>query len=249
MNAIEQYIKERDEQVRKNMKSGGLSHAVDSFTEHLVKSNYIKNFTWMGVPILQYPTDLMVMQELLWQIKPDVIVEIGTAFGGMLMFYASILESIEGGGCPMSKVLGVDIDIRRDNSERLLYGNPLAHRIELFEGSSIDIWTKEFVESFINNMRAKKVLISLDSNHTHSHVLQELNLYSSLVSVGSYIIVFDTSLEFYGNHDNREWGKGNSPYTAIQEFLKDNDSFVVDKEIEQRAIITSAIGGWLKRIK
>lgn len=243
MNPTEQYIHDRDEQVKENRRNKELEIATYHFTEHLVRSNYTKNFTWMGIPILQYPTDLMVMQELIWKIKPDYIIETGVAFGGMLVFYASILESIGKG-----KVLGIDID-PRDSNMRVLEKHPLRNRIWITKGSSVDKHVIEAVRDFV---RDGKVLVSLDSLHTHAHVLQELRLYAPLVSMGSYIIVFDTAIEFYGHLDknqDRPWGVGNNPATAVTEFMKNNDEFIVDRKVEQRVLITGAPGGWLRRVR
>jgi cephalosporin hydroxylase len=242
MSPTEQYIHDRNEQVRKNMDDRDLEVNTYRFTEELVRTNYTKNFTWMGIPILQYPTDLMVMQELIWQIKPDYIIETGVAFGGMTVFYANILDAIGNG-----QVIGIDIEFREHN-RHALRNHPLWGRMTLVEGSSIE---KKVIDA-VNLLNGKKILVSLDSNHTHDHVLQELRLYAPLVSVGSYIVVFDTAIEDFGHLDknqDRPWGKENNPATAVAEFMKNNDEFVVDKEIETRAGITAAPGGWLRRIK
>ena len=243
MNPILEYVIDRDEQVKQNLDDRDLRMATYHFTKELVRTNYTKNFLWMGMPILQYPTDLMIIQELIWRIKPDYIIETGVAFGGMLVFYANILEVIGKG-----RVIGIEIN-PQDHNMKELELHPLQNRIKVIRGSSIDKHTIETVKDLI---RKGKVFVSLDSNHTHDHVLQELRLYAPLVSVGSYIIVFDTAIEEFGHLDknqDRPWGKGNNPYTATQEFMKNNDEFIVDKEIEQRALISAAPGGWLKRIK
>lgn len=249
MNATETYIHNRDEQVRINLEDRDLRVNAERFTVELVRTNYTKNFSWMGVPILQYPQDLMVMQELIWDIKPNYIIETGVAFGGMLVFYASILEAIGSrNGLATGKVMGIDID-PRDSNMKVLEKHPLRNRIWITKGSSVDKHIIEAVKDFVKD---GTVLVSLDSLHTHTHVLQELQLYAPLVSVGSYIVVFDTAIEFYGHLDknqDRPWGKGNNPWTAVQEFMKDNDEFVVDKEIEQRALISAAPGGFLRRVK
>jgi cephalosporin hydroxylase len=247
MNPTEQYIHDRNEQVRKNMRNDVLRLYKEKFTGELIRTNYTKNFTWMGIPILQYPTDIMVMQELIWQIKPDYIIETGVAFGGMIVFYASMLEAISGPQYGM--VAGIDKEIRIHNLTELK-NHPLWKRIELFEKDSVD---PKFVEWLRNaNKYRSNILVSLDSNHTHDHVLQELRLYSPLVSVGSYIVVFDTAIEFFGHLDknqNRPWGKANNPYSAVQEFMKGNKEFIVDREVEMRAGITAAPSGWLRRVK
>ena len=244
MNPIEQYIHDRDKQVQANISDRDLRMATRNYTEHLVRTNYTKNYTWMGVPVLQYPGDLMVMQELIWKVKPDYIVEIGTAFGGLTVFCASVLQSIRRKG----KVVAVDIEFRQHTID-LFLTHPQITRIIPIEGNSV----LEETESKIREVIWKgRTLFILDSNHTHDHVLQELRLYSPLVSVGSYIVAFDTAIEEFGYLDknqDRPWGKGNNPATAVKEFMKGNEEFVVDREVEQRAGITAAVGGWLKRVK
>lgn len=252
MNPTEQYIYDRDEQVRKNLKEMNKSRwgdipaigtdrdLIDNFTEYLVRTNYTKNFTWMGIPILQYPQDLMVMQELIWELKLDWIIETGTAFGGSALFYAT---------CPTkwtTHIMTIDKEFRPHTLE-------VIHRVSHILGIEGDSISEEIVKKVwmaVEGYRSRMVV--LDSNHTHAHVLQELRLYAPLVSVGSYIVVFDTAIEEFGHLDknqDRPWGQGNNPATAVKEFMEGNDEFVVDKEVEQRALITAASGGWLRRIK
>ena len=246
MNPIEQYVHDRDRQVKKNLDDQYLQMPIHRFTEELIRINYTKSFTWMGIPILQYPSDLMVMQELVWKIKPDYIIETGVAFGGMTVFYASILEMIGKG-----RVIGIDIEIR-EHTYTAIYNklnDSFYHRIKLVEGSSIEPRIVNFVQ---DHCKGGTILVSLDSNHTRDHVFQELRLYSPLVSLGSYIVVFDTAIEEFGHLDknqDRPWSKGNNPHTAVMQFMKNNDEFVIDKEVEQRALITAAPSGWLRRIK
>jgi cephalosporin hydroxylase len=247
MKAIEQYIAERNAQVKENCKDKELEVATYHFTEHLVRTNFTKNFTWMGVPVLQYPSDLMVMQELIFSIKPDVIIETGIAFGGMTLFYRNMLTLSKGreGGI----VYAIDIDIR-SHAYQVLNG---WGGIRTFEGSSVDPKLYKDVENRIQFFQpnSAKILVSLDSNHTHEHVLQELNMYSKFVTPGSYIVVFDTAIETFCHLDknqDRPWCKGNNPCTAVREFLKGNKDFEVDRDIEQRAVITAAPGGWLRRV-
>ena len=243
MNPTIEYLMARDEQIKENMKDKELEVGAHHFFEHIVRTNYVKNFTWLGVPILQLPSDLMVLQEIIYSIRPDVIIETGVAFGGMLMFYATCLEAIGNGG----RVIGIDIDIR-DHTTLAVKRNHLGNRIELHQMNSVDF--HPFTSERWRNM---KVLVSLDSNHTHDHVLAELRLYSPLVSVGSYIIVFDTTIEAYGHFDpernRRPWGPGNNPATAVQKFMEGNEEFIVDREIEARALLTAAPGGYLRRVK
>jgi len=244
-DTIKEYLLERNEQIKEASRTPDLEVATHHFMEHLVKANYIKRFTWAGVPIIQMPTDLMIIQEIIWEIKPDIIIETGVAWGGSLLFYASILNGIGNG-----EVIGIDIDIR-DHTYDAIRTNPLRSRICLIESDSTD---QQLIATLTNDCLNKKVLILLDSNHQHSHVIQELILYAPLVSVGSYIIVNDTAIEFYHHLDkaqDRPWGKGNSPWTAGQEFLKTEmgQNFVIDSEVEQRALITAAPFGYLRRIK
>ena len=241
MNPIEQYIHERDEQVKENRRNRDLEVYTYRYTEHLVRSNYAKNFTWMGIPIMQYPSDLMVMQELIWKIKPDYIIETGIAFGGSTLFYAHMLRMVGKG-----KVIAIDIDIRPHASGVCKHEENITF---ISDDSSCPRCHAKVVHEI---GYLKHGMVVLDSCHTHDHVLAELRLYSPLVSVGSYIIVFDTAIEYFSHLDknqDRPWGKGNNPYSAVMEFMKDNDEFIIDKEIEQRALITSAPSGYLRRIK
>jgi cephalosporin hydroxylase len=242
MNAIEQYIHDRDEQVRKNLTDRDLAIDIHRLTESLVRTNYVKNYTWRGVPTLQYPTDLMVMQELIWKLRPDYIIETGIAFGGMTRFYSDMQSP------RLGAVISIDVDIRLHAKVVLVE----LDNVFPVQASSTAPTTPKRVKDLMGEDDDAVVLVTLDSNHTHDHVLQELKLYSPMVSVGSYIVVFDTAIQFYGHLDknqDRPWGKGNNPWAAVQAFMKGNDEFVVDKEIEQRAVITSAPGGWLRRVK
>jgi cephalosporin hydroxylase len=201
------------------------------------------NFDWLGRPIIQYPQDIVAMQELVWKIKPDLVIETGIAHGGSLVFYASILELLGKG-----KVLGIDIEIRPHNRLALEH-HPLFKRIKLIEGSSTDEKVFRSVEQIAK--KYKTVLVVLDSLHTHDHVLQELNKYSKFVSRGSYLVVFDTFVEYFPKTVvlQRPWGKGSNPATAVSEFLKKNKNFVRDQEIENKLLLTTAPGGYLKRVK
>lgn len=207
------------------------------------KEKYSYNFSWMGRPVIQFPQDIVAMQEIIWNVKPDLIVETGIAHGGSLIMYASFMEmmGIEG------EVLGVDIDIREYNRKEI-ENHPMFKRITMFEGSSISNEIVEQVKTFAE--KHQTILVVLDSNHTHDHVLKELELYSDLVSIGSYCVVFDTIVE--DMHDemftDRPWGIGNNPKTAVLEFLKGNNNFVIDNEIEDKLLITVAPDGYLKRI-
>jgi cephalosporin hydroxylase len=236
-----------------------LSDASKAFMTASTLPKYSYNFFWMGRPIIQYPPDMIAMQELIWRIKPDLIIETGIAHGGSLILSASMLaqldmcEAIEKGEMldpanSKRKVLGIDIDIRPHNREAI-EAHPMASRITMIEGSSI-------AEDIINQVKAfaanyKKILICLDSNHTHEHVIAELNAYAPLVSVDSYCVVFDTVIEDLADdmYPDRPWSVGNNPKTAVWEYLKTNSDFVIDKSIPTKLQITVAHDGYLKRIK
>jgi len=184
---------------------------------------------------------MIVLQEIIWQVKPDLIIETGIAHGGSLIFSASMLELLGNNG----QVLGIDIDIREHNRVEI-EKHPMFKRITMIQGSSID---KSVVQQVYNFAKDKKqVLVALDSNHTHEHVLRELQLYSPLVTKGSYLVVFDTIIEDMPEDFflDRPWGKGNNPKTAVWDFLKSNDRFEIDKEIENKLLITVAPDGYLK---
>jgi cephalosporin hydroxylase len=213
------------------------------FMRETGKHKYTYNFTWLGLPIIQFPQDLQALQEIIWSVKPDVIIETGIAHGGGLVFYASMLELLGGDG----QVVGVDIDIRAHNRARV-ESHPLARRIQMLQGSSVD---EEIVRRVSVLARGKKALVILDSNHTHEHVLSELRLYSPLVSCGSYVVIFDTTIEDQpeGFFKDRPWSKSNNPKTAVREFLQTNNRFVVDKEIESKLLITVARDGYLRCVR
>ena len=223
-----------------------------------VEMKYSYNFKWLGRPIIQYPQDIVAMQELIWKIKPDLIIETGIAHGGSLIMSASMLTLLD--YCELNqnnefnnklkstrKVIGIDIDIRAHNKNAIL-SHPLASKIEMIEGSSVDPKIVNQIHKLAKNY--KNILLCLDSNHTHEHVLNELKAYASLVSLGSYCVVFDTVIDDIPNkmHIDRDWGPGNSPKTAIFEFLKTHPEFEIDKEIDEKLIISVAPNGYLKKL-
>tara|TARA_Y100001949_G_C15987982_1_gene331492 strand:+ start:2929 stop:3657 length:729 start_codon:yes stop_codon:yes gene_type:complete len=208
-----------------------------------LKYEYPYHFTWLGRPIIQYPQDILIIQELIWKIKPDLVIETGIARGGSLIFTASILELIGKGN-----VIGIDVDIRKHNREEI-EKHPMFKRIKMIEGSSID---KKIVKKIFKLAeRKKKILVLLDSSHTHSHVLEELKSYSPLVNKGSYVVVFDTVLEDMPKNSfpNRPWDKGDNPKTAVKEFVKKSNRFKIDVDIERKLMITSNPSGFLKCVK
>jgi cephalosporin hydroxylase len=204
---------------------------------------YSYNFTWLGRPIIQYPEDIVAVQELLWKVRPDLVVETGVAHGGSLVLSASILEMLGHGS-----VIGIDIDIRRHNRQAI-EEHPLAKRIQLIEGSSTD--DKVIAEVVKRATNLERIVVFLDSNHTHEHVIRELDLYSPLVRKGSYLVVFDTVVEEMPDtaFSNRPWARGNNPMTAVREFLARNQRFVVDNEFEQRLQLSVAPSGYLRCVE
>ena len=243
-NPISEFIEERKQRLEANSNNTSLKAAAKAFNDASNSNQYSYNFSWMGRPIIQYPQDIIAMQEIIWEVKPDLIIETGIAHGGSLIYYASLLELIGKG-----EVLGIDIDIRKHNKEEI-EKHTMFKRIRMIEGSSIS-------ENIVAEVRSiaqgkQNILVVLDSNHTFAHVLRELELYSPLVSLGSYIVVFDTIVEdLPANYfkEMRPWGIGNNPKTAVQEFLKSNNSFIIDDSIDNKLLISVAPGGYLKRIK
>ena len=213
------------------------------WVREISRHKYAYNFTWLGRPIIQMPQDLVAMQEIIWRVRPDLIIETGIAHGGSLIFSASMLELIGGEGL----VLGVDIDIRPHNRTEI-EKHPMAKRIRMIQGSSVDPATAEQVRSLARGRQ--RIIVVLDSNHTHEHVLRELQLYSPLVTKDSYLVVFDTLIEDMPDDliKDRPWQKGNNPKTAVWEFLKSNRRFVIDKNIESKLLITVAPDGYLQCI-
>lgn len=259
MNEQNDFENQCNDEIDQQGKSELLNQLTRKWVDESIKTNYSYHFEWLGRPIIQYPQDIVGTQQLLWSIQPDLIIETGIARGGSLIFYASILELIaQCGGPNNSKVLGVDIDIRAHNKEAIL-AHPMSKRIEMIQGSSIDQSIVEQVKQIAKN--AKRIMVCLDSNHTHNHVLEELRLYAPLVSVDSYLIVFDTVVEDLSSNliSDRPWAKGNNPKTAVYEYLKEIESqktvgiddgplrFNIDKKIENLLLITVAPSGFLRR--
>ncbi|MDD2714787.1 MAG: cephalosporin hydroxylase family protein [Candidatus Wallbacteria bacterium] len=213
------------------------------------KTNYVFNFFWLGVPIIQIPQDLQALQEIIWEAKPDLIIETGIAWGGSLVFSASMLAILEACGLiENGQVLGIDIEIRAHN-KAALKAHPLSRMITMLEGSSSDGQIIAKVKEFA--AKKKRVLVCLDSNHTHDHVLAELRAYAPLVSLGSYCMVGDTVIEDAPEYmtANRPWKKGNNPKTAVRQYLTENHDFVIDKTIDSKLVLTGSPDGYLKRVK
>lgn len=236
-----------------------LTSAASTFMHASTLPKYSYNFFWLGRPVIQYPQDVVAMQELIWAVRPDLIIETGIAHGGSLILSATMLalldmcDAIESGASidpkkSKRKVLGIDIDIRAHNREAI-EAHPLASRIRMIQGSSIAPEVVERVRQTAKDY--ERILVCLDSNHTHDHVLAELESYAPLTSVGSYCVVFDTIIEDMPAEmfPDRPWGPGDNPKTAVWEYLKTHPEFEIDKSIQHKLLITVAPDGYLKRIK
>ena len=221
-----------------------MTAAANAFLGKTFEYGYYRNFTWLGRPIIQYPQDVVALQELIWEYRPTLVIETGVAHGGALILYASILELIGGPG----EVVGVEVDFRAHNREAL-ESHPMAKRIRVIQGSSIDPRVVEDVTQIA--ARHERIMVVLDSLHTHEHVLAELRAYSPLVRVGAPLVVFGTSV---GQIDpsidlKREWDQRRNPRSALDEFMAENDEFEVDRELNDSLMITDAPGGYLRRVR
>jgi cephalosporin hydroxylase len=245
MKSFEQTVEER---VAANGENADLSAQAQAFMRSSIGPQYSYNFSWLGRPIIQYPQDMIAMQEIIWRVQPDLIIETGVAHGGSLIFSASMLELVALCGGPRdAHVLGIDIDIR-DHNRKAIEAHPMSRRISLIQGSSV---APEVVTLARDAARGKKrVLVSLDSNHTHEHVLAELEVYAPMVSVGSYCVVFDTVIEDMPAEmfPDRPWKPGNNPKTAVHRYLENHPEFEIDHQVENKLLITVAPDGYLRRV-
>ncbi len=244
--------------IRSQAANAPLQAAAADMARESILSQYSYNFSWLGRPIIQYPQDMVALQELIWLVKPDLIIETGIAHGGSLIFSASMLALLDlcdasAAGTTLDprisqrKVLGIDIDIRAHNRSAV-EAHPLAPRIQMIQGSSIAPEIIAQVHGIAENH--SRVLVCLDSNHTHEHVLAELEAYAPLTSIDSYCVVFDTIVEdlpedMFGD---RPWGPGNNPKTAALQYLQTHPEFVIDASIQHKLLITVAPDGFLKRV-
>lgn len=237
------FTKRNEEIIKKMSKDATLHETTLSWFKQSSAYEYSYHFRWLGRPIIQFPQDIMALQEIIWDIKPDLIIETGIAHGGSLIFSASMLELIGKG-----EVLGIDIDIREHNRVEI-EKHPMFKRINMIEGDSTSSEILNEVESYVEGKKC--ILVILDSMHTYDHVLKELELYSKFATEGSYLIVFDTVIEDMPDDffEDRPWGKDDNPKMAVREFLKNNDRFEIDKDLENKLLITVAPDGYLKCVK
>lgn len=257
MNPVDQFQQERLSRVHGYGSDAAFQTLSRDWLRESMQRQYVYNFDWMGRPIIQYPQDMVAMQELVWRVRPDLIVETGIAHGGSLVLSASLLalldmsDAIEAGAmldprASRRKVLGVDIDIR-DHNRAAIEAHPMASRIAMIQGSAVAPEVVQQVRDFAQGYQ--RVLVCLDSMHTHAHVMGELEAYAPLVTPGSYCVVFDTFVEdmppkFFAD---RPWDVGNNPKTAVHQWLAGHDEFEIDTEMEQRLQVTVAPHGFLRR--
>ncbi len=255
MNPIDQFKSERDAAIAGYAKDKGFKSTSDDFRQESMEKRYVYNFDWLGRPIIQYPQDIQALQEIVWETKPDLIIETGIAHGGSIILSASLLalldmcDAMETGSDPREskrKVIGIDIDIR-DHNRTAIENHPLSSKIEMIEGSSIDDSTVAKVKQAAAGYQ--RIMVCLDSMHTHDHVLAELEAYAPLVAKGCYCVVFDSFVEDMpqGFFKDRPWDVGDNPKTALHEWLKTNPQFEIDKNLEQKLMITVAPDGFLMR--
>ena len=241
---IDDFENIRKQQIEQLGKEEVLRRLSVKWVEQVSRFGYSYHFDWLGRPIIQLPPDIVAMQEIIWRVRPDLIIETGIARGGSLVFYASMLELLDG----KSLVVGIDIELRKHNREAI-EAHPMSGRIRMIEGSSVDPAVVEQVSAL--SAGAETVLVVLDSLHTHDHVRRELDLYSPMVTRGSYLVVFDTIIEFMPDDyfPERPWGKGDNPYTAVQDFLQSTDRFELDEEYENKLLISVSPGGYLQCVR
>lgn len=250
---------EKNERIAALSSFGDLQAMAAGFMRNSTQPKYSYNFAWQGRPIIQYPQDIVAMQELIWSVQPDLIIETGIAHGGSLIFSASMLalldmcDAINRGQTidpaqSKRKVLGIDIDIRAHNRSAI-QAHPMASRIQMIQGSSIAADIVHQVHAIAGNYQ--KIMVCLDSNHTHEHVLAELEAYAPLTSMDSYCVVFDTVVEDLPKElfPDRPWGPGDNPKTAVWKYINAHPEFVIDKQIHEKLLLTVAPDGYLKRVR
>lgn len=244
MDPIAEFVAERKADVSAMGADQELRAKSIDWMVHADKYKYTYNFTWMGRPIIKFPSDMVAQQEIVWRTKPDLIIETGIAHGGSIIFSASLLELLGNG-----HVVGIDVDIRAHNRKEI-EAHPMSKRITMLEGSSTD--PKIFAQVAEMAKSAKSVMVILDSNHTHEHVYNELKLYADLVTVGNYVILPDTFIEFFPKGyyaSNRPWDVGNNPWTAMKQFMSERSDFEHDQEPVNKCMITESYDGYLRRTR
>ena len=247
MDAYEKFKDECRKEIAEQGADIDLASATRGWMDRANGRKYSYHFEWLGRPIIQYPQDIVAMQELIWSVRPQLIIETGIAHGGSLIFSASMLELIAACGAGDGLVVGIDIDIRPHNRQAI-QAHPLAKRITMIEGSSIEPDVIDRVHAIAQDK--ERILVCLDSNHAHDHVLAELNAYAPLASVGSYCVVFDTVIEDLpvDSFPDKPWRKGSNAKTAVWKWLESHPEFVIDDSIQNKLLATVAPDGDLRRI-
>ncbi len=270
MDPVRQFEEEKCKSINKMIEDKSILNSTHEWIVQSGQHKYSYNFLWLGRPIIQYPQDTVAIQEVIWHVKPDLIIETGIAHGGSLILSASMLalldycDAVQAGQsfdprATNRRVLGIDIDIRSHN-RAAIEAHPMSHRIDMIQGSSVA--PEVVAEVYKKAKQYKRILVCLDSNHTHEHVLAELEAYAPLVSKGSYCIVSDTVVEDMPDNSfpDRPWGKGNNPKTAVWEYLRHLKeegrkaadgaplTFEIDRMIENKLLITVAPDGYLRRV-
>ena len=251
MNPVELFEQERKSIIKTQCNNDELNLHASRFLSESAKTKYSYTFDWLGRPIIQYPQDIVSLQQIIYETNPDLIIETGIAHGGSLIFSASLLALLDlkdgiqpGSASSRRKVVGIDIDIRPHNLDAIK-SHFLSDYLILMEGSSTDQEMVDKVQSIADGH--DRVQVVLDSNHTHDHVKRELELYAPMVTPGNYCVVMDTLIEFVdsGTYPDRPWDKGNNPFTAVKSFLEEDQSFSIDETIDSSLLISVAKNGYL----
>jgi cephalosporin hydroxylase len=244
MDPVEVFKNECKERIAGYPSDAKLQKSAKEFFRESLRAKYSYNFTWLGRPIIQHPQDILALQEVIWSVKPDCIIEVGIAHGGSIIFSASMLELLGG----ERRVIGIDVDIRKHNRKEI-EKHPMYRKISMVEGSSTASTVFQQVKELAQPYRS--IMVILDSDHSHDHVFKELQLYAPLVSINSYCVVFDGIIEELPKDffSNRDWGPGNSPKSAVSQFIQENSYFIIDKEIDKKLVVTAVLSGFLKRIR
>ncbi len=246
---VKQFATECDDRVKALGNDDVLQKESLAWINKAFRHKYMYNFSWLGRPIIQFPADIVAMQELIWTVQPELIIETGIAHGGSLILSASLLElNAACGGPKDARVLGIDIDIRSHNRE-LIEAHPMAKRIDMVQGSSVD--PNVVARARVAAAGKSSVLVFLDSNHTHAHVSAELAAYAPLVTLGSYCVAFDTIVEDMPDDTfpDRPWSPGNNPKTAVHEFVKSHPNFEIDRAMSNKLMISAVPDGFLRRVR
>lgn len=234
--SLRKYVRTRENKNTRELEEIGLKWVKVSAENRL---SY--EIDWLGVPVIQTPEDLILMQELIFNVRPDFIIETGIGHGGGLIYYASVMELLNKG-----RVIGVDIEIREHN-RKAIEAHPLYKRIKLIEGDSVSNETIQEVKKTL--LPGSNVIVCLDSDHTKPHVFKELQLYHQFVRPGGYVVVFDTNTSKLAELDACDKKYiNNGPKEAIEEFLKTNGDFEIDVSYN-KLYISYSPDGYLRRTR